>query len=352
MEVNSCPSGAMTWVEHARHGSNERRVRRISSGWSALAGGMFILLASTGPTWPLWSRGLPLQVVGATHRSLSTLPPRILTRWPSTPRGASVKPSPLHSFGQVEGSHFPTLTVAVLPALQLASSGFSAWICRLAQYAASLPHAAVRQCVENQAPTGTSSCRSDASRVSLIVEVLDVGAGAPGVQAKHEVGLGHAVPGMQALGLVGVPVPAVVHEPLDLLGILDVDLVDLREVAVDDGAARQLQADRGVVVGAARQVAVAQHALARQAAAVQAVLAERRDRQQAGKWTWSTNALVRSVMKRTWFSRSMLIAPTAPVRSRLIGQVAPPTSHFGCGFWPPKIVWILTISYWKSSASS
>ena len=34
----------------------------------------------------------------------------------------------------------------------------------------------------------------------------------------------------------------------------------------------------------------------------------------------------------------MLIAPTAPVASRLIEQGTPPTSQFGCGFLPPKIV--------------
>ncbi len=51
------------------------------------------------------------------------------------------------------------------------------------------------------------------------------------------------------------------------------------------------------------------------------------------------------------FSRSMLIAPTAPAAFMLIGDGTPPTSQFGCGFVPPKIVWILTISFWKSSAS-
>jgi hypothetical protein len=53
----------------------------------------------------------------------------------------------------------------------------------------------------------------------------------------------------------------------------------------------------------------------------------------------------------TWFSRSMLIAPTAPASLTLIEHGMPPTSQFGCGFLPPKIVWILTISFWKSSAS-
>ncbi len=53
----------------------------------------------------------------------------------------------------------------------------------------------------------------------------------------------------------------------------------------------------------------------------------------------------------TMFNRSMFTAPTAPVSFRLIGDGTPPTSQFGCGLRPPKIVWILTISFWKSSAS-
>ena len=47
----------------------------------------------------------------------------------------------------------------------------------------------------------------------------------------------------------------------------------------------------------------------------------------------------------------MLMAPTAPVPCTLIAQGTPPTSQFGCGFLPPKMVWIFTISFWKSSAS-
>jgi hypothetical protein len=43
----------------------------------------------------------------------------------------------------------------------------------------------------------------------------------------HVVGLGDAVPGVQALGLVGVLVPAVVDELLHLLGVLQVHRVDL-----------------------------------------------------------------------------------------------------------------------------
>ena len=36
---------------------------------------------------------------------------------------------------------------------------------------------------------------------------------------------------------------------------------------------------------------------------------------------------------------------------RSIGQGTPPTTKFGCGFLPPKIVWIFTISFCRSSAS-
>ncbi len=61
-------------------------------------------------------------------------------------------------------------------------------------------------------------------------------------------------------------------------------------------------------------------------------------------------SIVRSMMLLTWFSCTMLIAPTAPTLLRLIGEGTPPTSQFGCGFLPPKMVWILTISFWKSSA--
>ena len=63
------------------------------------------------------------------------------------------------------------------------------------------------------------------------------------------------------------------------------------------------------------------------------------------------NSIVRSMMSPTMFSWVMLIAPTAPVSSTLIEHGTPPTSQFGCGFLPPKMVWILTISFWKSSAS-
>jgi hypothetical protein len=55
-----------------------------------------------------------------------SLPSLIFTQCPSAPRGASVKPAPLHSRGQVLGSHFSTLAVAVLPALQLATA-ITAW---------------------------------------------------------------------------------------------------------------------------------------------------------------------------------------------------------------------------------
>jgi hypothetical protein len=48
----------------------------------------------------------------------------------------------------------------------------------------------------------------------------------------------------------------------------------------------------------------------------------------------------------------MLIgADGAHVSSMLIAQGTPPTSQFGCGFLPPKMVWTLTISFWKSRAS-
>lgn len=41
------------------------------------------------------------------------------------------------------------------------------------------------------------------------------------------------------------------------------------------------------------------------------------------------------MIEDTKLSRSILIAPTAPVPSILIAQGTPPTSQFGCGFLPP-----------------
>jgi hypothetical protein len=61
--------------------------------------------------------------------------------------------------------------------------------------------------------------------------------------------------------------------------------------------------------------------------------------------------IVRSMIELTMLSCVMLIAPTAPVSLTLSEHGTPPTSQFGCGFLPPKMVWILTISFWKSSAS-
>ena len=37
--------------------------------------------------------------------------------------------------------------------------------------------------------------------------------------------------------------------------------------------------------------------------------------------------------------------PTAPVSLTLIEHGMPPTSQFGCGLRPPKIVWILAMSF-------
>jgi DNA-directed RNA polymerase subunit H (RpoH/RPB5) len=51
-------------------------------------------------------------------------------------------------------------------------------------------------------------------------------------------------------------------ELLDLLGVAMIDREHLLEVAVDDRAARQLQALLGIVVGVFRDVAVGKHGLA------------------------------------------------------------------------------------------
>src|SRR5581483_2117987 len=63
----SWPSGDITWVEQARHGSKEWMVRRISNGFSGSAIGVSISEASNAPILPLGSRGDPFHVVGTTH---------------------------------------------------------------------------------------------------------------------------------------------------------------------------------------------------------------------------------------------------------------------------------------------
>jgi hypothetical protein len=89
---------------------------------------------------------------------------------------------------------------------------------------------------------------------------------------------------VQALagGVALVLVPGVVDELLHLLRVAQVDFVDLGEIAADDGAARQQQVGGAVVVGLVGDVAVGQHALRRQAAAVRPALVERGDGQQVG----------------------------------------------------------------------
>ena len=89
--------------------------------------------------------------------------------------------------------------------------------------------------------------------------------------------LGDAVPGMQALGLVGIFVPGMGHEFLDLVGIAKVDRVNFGEIAVDDRALRQQQVRRRIIIGVFGHVAIGQHRLARQAAAIEPVLVERSD---------------------------------------------------------------------------
>jgi hypothetical protein len=65
--VSSSPSGDITWVEQARHGSKLCSVRRISTGSSGRSIGVFRSDASKAPILPALSRGLPFQVVGTTH---------------------------------------------------------------------------------------------------------------------------------------------------------------------------------------------------------------------------------------------------------------------------------------------
>jgi hypothetical protein len=62
-------------------------------------------------------------------------------------------------------------------------------------------------------------------------------------------------------------------------------------------------------------------------------------------------SIVRLTMSPIMFSWTMLMAPTASAWSMLNEHGTPPTSQCACGSLPPKIVLILTISFWKSSAS-
>ncbi len=48
----SSPFASTTWTAHARHGSNEWMVRRISTGWSGTPTGVPMSEASYGPVWP------------------------------------------------------------------------------------------------------------------------------------------------------------------------------------------------------------------------------------------------------------------------------------------------------------
>ena len=119
--------------------------------------------------------------------------------------------------------------------------------------------------------------------LGAFVDFVDVGARALGLGAQHVVGLGDAVPGVQALGFVGVLVPGVGDEFLDLLGVAQIDRVDLAPVAIDDGAAGQLV--RALVVADLGVLAVVHDVEARQTAAVEParLLVQRADGQHVGQ---------------------------------------------------------------------
>ena len=123
----------------------------------------------------------------------------------------------------------------------------------------------------------------DPTVFGALVDGLDPGLAALGVRTQDEVRLGHAVPGMQSLGLVFVLEPGMGDELLDLLGIAQIDLVDLVELAVDDGAARQALVVGRIVVGALGDVAIGQHRLTAQAPAVGPILIEGRDGHEIGQ---------------------------------------------------------------------
>src|SRR5512134_2316470 len=65
----------------------------------------------------------------------------------SAPRGAATVPTPLHSLGQVDGSHLSTLAVVRSPALMLPTSSLKSSTIISAQYCASRQRASVRPIV-------------------------------------------------------------------------------------------------------------------------------------------------------------------------------------------------------------
>src|SRR5699024_12791938 len=63
-------------------------------------------------------------------------------QWPNAPRGASVKPTPRHSVGQVAGSHFSVEAVARLPFFRL--------VIRLSKKYCNLPAAHCASCARHK----------------------------------------------------------------------------------------------------------------------------------------------------------------------------------------------------------
>ena len=151
------PSGPMTCDAQPRHGSNEWIVRRISTGWSGFASLVPSSAASYAPTCPFASRGEAFHVEGTTIWYAAIFPSRIVTQCPSAPRGASVKPKPRHSAGQVDGSQRSVFAVVVSPALRLAISRSYSASSQCTASRVSRPRAAVRPSVENSAVAGTLS---------------------------------------------------------------------------------------------------------------------------------------------------------------------------------------------------
>ena len=123
--------------------------------------------------------------------------------------------------------------------------------------------------------------RLDPGVTGVLVQLLDIVLAALR-GADIEIRVGDAVPGMQALDAVRVAVPGVRYEFLDLFRVTQVDFMDLLEIAVDDRPARHQQIFRRIVVGLVGDIAIGQHVMAGQAAAIEPALVELRDRQDVG----------------------------------------------------------------------
>ena len=94
--------------------------------------------------------------------------------------------------------------------------------------------------------------------------------------------IGDTVPRVQPLVLIGVGIPGVGHEFLNLLRITDIHVMHRAQIAIDNGTTGQQQTVVGIVIGTVGNLTVGEQVLAGQPAAVAPVLVERGNRLQVG----------------------------------------------------------------------